>query len=60
MGWTFRKSFRIAPGVRLNLGKRSVGVSGGPRGVTASANSRGQRGVSAGASGFRWWKRWGR
>lgn len=40
MGWGFRKSFKIAPGVRLNLSKRDIGASVGvkvarrPRGPT--------------------------
>lgn len=33
MGWRYRKSIKIAPGVRLNLNKKSVGVRiGGKRG----------------------------
>nr|PZN40279.1 MAG: hypothetical protein DIU70_08220 [Bacillota bacterium] len=30
MGFRFRKSMRLAPGVRLNIGKRSIGISAGP------------------------------
>jgi hypothetical protein len=40
MGWRFRRSFKLAPGVRLNVGKRSAGVSVGPRGAKVSANTR--------------------
>lgn len=47
MSWSFRKSVRLAPGVRLNLGKRGAGVSVGRRGIRASANTRGQRGLTA-------------
>ena len=43
MAWGFRKSVKIAPGVRLNLGRRGVGLSAGPRGAKMSANTRGQR-----------------
>ena len=43
MAWGFRKSMKLAPGVRLNLSRRGVGVSGGPRGAKMSANTRGQR-----------------
>lgn len=48
----FRKSVKIAPGLRLNLSKRSVGVSAGPRGIKASANTRGRRGLFVGLFGF--------
>jgi hypothetical protein len=44
MGLGFRKSFKLAPGVRLNLGRRSAGVSVGPRGAKVSANTRGRSG----------------
>ena len=41
MGLSFRKSVKIAPGVKLNLGKKSAGISvGGKYGAT-------QRGKSA-------------
>lgn len=42
MGWRFRRSVKIAPGVRLNIGKRSIGASVGPRGAKVSANTRGE------------------
>lgn len=32
MGMRFRKSFKIAPGVKLNLSKRGIGVSAGVKG----------------------------
>ena len=38
----FRRSFRIAPGVRLNVNRRSVGVSAGVRGARVSVNSDGR------------------
>lgn len=41
MGFRFRKSFKIAPGVRLNVGKRGLGMSVGPRGSSVSISSRG-------------------
>lgn len=31
--WRFRRSFRVLPGLRLNLGKRSASVSVGVRGA---------------------------
>lgn len=40
MGFRFRKSFKVAPGVRVNLGSKSVGVSAGVRGARISTNTR--------------------
>ena len=40
MAFRFRKSIRIAKGVRLNLGSKSVGVSAGVKGLRVSTNSR--------------------
>lgn len=40
MGFRVRKSFKIAPGVRVNVGKKSAGVSFGTRGARVSINSR--------------------
>lgn len=53
----FRKSFKLAPGVRVNLSRRSVGVSAGPRGAKVSANTRREKRASLGMFGFRWLKR---
>lgn len=41
MGWSFRKSFKIAPGVRLNLSKSGVGVSAGFKGARIGTGPRG-------------------
>jgi Protein of unknown function (DUF4236) len=57
MPFGFRKSVKLAPGLRLNLSKRSAGVSFGPRGAKLSVNSRGQRRASLGWGGFFWRKR---
>ena len=40
MGWRFRKSVKLAPGVKLNFGKKSVGVSVGGRYSGVSINSK--------------------
>lgn len=42
MGFRVRKSFKIAPGVRMTVTPRSVGVSGGVKGARISANSSGR------------------
>jgi hypothetical protein len=41
MGLRFRKSVRVAPGVRLNVGLRGVSTSFGRRGATINAGRRG-------------------
>jgi hypothetical protein len=41
MGWSFRRSIKILPGLRLNLSKRGVGISAGVRGAHASTGPRG-------------------
>jgi Protein of unknown function (DUF4236) len=50
----FRKSFRLAPGLRVNLGKRSAGVSAGRRGARVSASSSGRRGAWFSWRGLYW------
>jgi hypothetical protein len=52
----FRKSFKLAPGLKLNLSRRSAGVSAGPRGAKLSANSRGERRASLSWRGAFWRK----
>lgn len=41
MGFRFRKSFRLAPGLRMNLSGSGLGFSVGPRGATVSFGKRG-------------------
>jgi hypothetical protein len=43
MGMRFRKSFKVAPGLRVTLSKDSVGASAGVRGARVSANSKGRK-----------------
>lgn len=57
MGWSFRKSKKIAPGVRLNVSKRGFGVSGGVRGARVSTNTQGETYASAGRGGVSFRKR---
>lgn len=40
MGFRFRKSIKIASGVRVNVGSKSVGVSAGVKGARISTNTR--------------------
>lgn len=51
MGFRFRKSIKIAPGVRLNIGKKSVGISAGVKGARVSVNSSGRVTKSVGIPG---------
>ncbi len=41
MGYRFRRSIRIAPGLRVNFGKRGVSLSAGVRGASITVGSRG-------------------
>lgn len=40
MGLRFRKSFKIAPGVKLNFGKKSQSITFGGKGVHYTINSK--------------------
>lgn len=51
MGFRFRKSFKVAPGVRVNVGKKSVGLSVGGKGARVSVNSSGRVTKSASIPG---------
>lgn len=50
MAFRFRKSIKIAPGVRLNLGKRSASVSVGGKGLRYTAGTKGDH-ITAGIPG---------
>jgi len=54
MGFRVRQSIKIAPGVRMNLSTKSVGLSAGVKGMRVSANSSGRvtRTVSIPGSGI--------
>lgn len=43
MAMKFRKSFKVAPGMRVNVSSRGIGASVGVKGLRYSVNSRGQR-----------------
>jgi len=45
MGFRFRKSIRLIPGVRLNISKTGISTSIGPRGATINVGKRGVRGT---------------
>jgi hypothetical protein len=50
MAFSFRRSLKIAPGVRLNIGKTGGSVRLGPRGMGYTFGTSGQR-VTAGIPG---------
>lgn len=51
MGFRFRKSIKIAPGVRLNIGKKSASVSFGTRGLRHTISTTGRSTSSIGIPG---------
>ncbi|HHL3303682.1 TPA: DUF4236 domain-containing protein [Bacillus cereus] len=51
MGFGFRKSFKIAPGVRVNVSKRGIGMNAGTKGLRYSVHSSGRSQVTAGIPG---------
>ncbi|MCQ6280843.1 DUF4236 domain-containing protein [Bacillus sp. EB600] len=51
MGLNFRKSFKIAPGIRMNVGKKGVGVSFGVPGLRYTINSSGRKTTTVGIPG---------
>nr|DAW38148.1 MAG TPA: Protein of unknown function (DUF4236) [Caudoviricetes sp.] len=51
MGLRFRKSYKIAPGVKFNVNKKSVGMTFGGKGVHYTVNSSGRRTTSVGIPG---------
>jgi hypothetical protein len=57
MSWGYRKRVRLLPGLDLNIGKRSLGVSAGKRGARVSASSSGRRSLSLGLKGLFWRKK---
>lgn len=58
MGWSFRRSITVIPGVRLNFSSQGIGVSAGVRGARISTGPRGSF-VHLGAGGFRYSQRIG-
>lgn len=43
MGLNFKKSINLGKGFKLNVGKKSVGISGGVKGARVSVNSSGRK-----------------
>lgn len=51
MAMRFRRSIKLAPGIRVNFNKNSVGLTVGPKGAHVSVNSKGQKTESVGIPG---------
>jgi hypothetical protein len=51
MGFNFRKSKSIFPGVKINLSKSGIGVSAGVKGARISRSATGRKTVSGGIPG---------
>jgi hypothetical protein len=51
VGIRYRKSFKIARGVKLNFNAKSASITGGVRGAHVTYNSKGYRTASAGVPG---------
>ena len=51
MGLQYRKSKNLGGGVRLNVGKKSAGLSAGVKGARVGVNSKGRIGLSLGIPG---------
>lgn len=52
MGLRFRKSFKVAPGVKVNLNKKSTSVTFGGKGVHKTYSSSGKKTTSVGIPGI--------
>lgn len=51
MGVRFRRSIKIAPGIRLNFNKKSFGLTMGVKGAHVTVNSKGRKTASVGIPG---------
>ena len=56
MGWSFRKSFRLLPGIRVNLSKSGPRLSVGMPGARASIDTQGKARIYAGKGPLRFQK----
>jgi len=56
MGWSFRKSLRLLPGIRINLSKSGPRLSVGVPGVRASVNMQGKARIYGGKGPMRYQK----
>ena len=51
MGLRFRRSIKIAPGVRVNLNKKSASVTFGPKGLKHTVSTTGKSHTTVGIPG---------
>jgi hypothetical protein len=57
MSWGYRRRIKVLPGVNLNGGKRSIGLSAARRGARVSDSTSGRRSLSLGWKGLFWRKK---
>jgi Protein of unknown function (DUF4236) len=57
VAWSFRKSKKIGPGLRLNISKRSLSLSAGRKGARVSGNTKGRKSASLSWKGL-FWRKW--
>ena len=51
MGFRFRRSIRLMPGLKMNISKRSIGFTAGGRGAHYTVNTRGRHTTAVGVPG---------
>lgn len=51
MGFRFRKSIKVAPGVRATIGKKSASISVGTKGARYTVNTSGRKTTTVGVPG---------
>jgi Protein of unknown function (DUF4236) len=56
MGWSFRKSFSLMPGVRINLSRSGPRISAGVRGARVSVGTDGKARLYGGVGPLRYQK----
>ena len=56
MGWSFRRTFRLLPGIRLNLSKTGLRLSAGVSGARASVDMHGKTRIYGGKGPIRFQK----
>lgn len=57
MALRFRKQFKLAPGLKFTVNKKSLGLTTGVRGANLTFNTKGQRTASVGLPGTGLWYR---
>ncbi len=56
MGWSFRESVKILPGIRLNFSRRGIGASLGGKGIHLGVGGGRAPRITGGVGPFRYYK----